>query len=98
MPKNGVWNHSPTHGLPLAEGVETGQDFRIVIVLQTDAAHQELLVYLTHHRAGAAALPLSHRERHSNDDTESSPTEREKERERTFHFKCSCRTASRFGI
>lgn len=51
--------------VPLAEGVQTGQDLRVVIVLQTNTADQELLVYLSHHRAGAARLPLSHGERHS---------------------------------
>ncbi len=61
--------------------MQAGQDFGIVVVLQTDAAHQELLVYLTHHRAGAAAFPLSHRERHSNEETEASQTTRERQKE-----------------
>jgi len=73
--------------------VQAGQDFGVVVVLQTDAAHQELLVYLTHHRAGAAAFPLSHRERHSNEETEASQTIRERERKRTLIFEYSCRYA-----
>lgn len=51
--------------VPLAEGVQAGQNLRVVVVLQANAAHQELLVYLSHHRAGAARLPLGHGERHS---------------------------------
>lgn len=54
--------------VPLAEGVQAGQDFGVVVVLQTNAADQELLVYLSHHRAGAARLPLSHSERHSREE------------------------------
>lgn len=34
-------------------------------MVQTDAADQELLVYLPHHRAGAASLTLRHNDRHS---------------------------------
>lgn len=54
--------------VPLTEGVQTGQHFRVVVVLQTNAADQELLVYLSHHGAGAARLPLSHGERHSREE------------------------------
>ena len=42
-------------GLPLAECVQAGQDFGVVVVVQADAAHQELLVYLPHHWTAAAA-------------------------------------------
>lgn len=45
--------------LLLTECVQTGQDFRVVVVVQTNAAHQELLVNLPDHRTGAA-LTLSH--------------------------------------
>ena len=51
--------------LLLAEGVEAGQDLGVVVMVQADAADQELLVYLPDHRAGTATLVLSHGERHS---------------------------------
>ena len=51
--------------LLLAEGVQAGQHLGVVVVVQADAADQELLVYLPHHRAGTATLALSHGERHS---------------------------------
>ena len=38
-----------------------------MIVIQADAADQELLVYLSDHRAGAAGLTLGHNEGHSKD-------------------------------
>ena len=47
-------------GLPFTEGVETGQHLGVVVAVQADAAHQELLVYLTHHRAATAALVFGH--------------------------------------
>ena len=47
-----------------AEGVQAGQDLGVVIVIQADAADQELFVYLTHHRAGAPRLTLCHGNRH----------------------------------
>lgn len=69
--------------VPLAEGVQAGQNFRIVVVLQTNAADQELLVYLSHHRAGAARLPLSHGERHSREEYEAhTPLSLQKHREK----------------
>lgn len=40
--------------------MQTGQDLGVAIVIQTDTADQELLVYLTHHRAGASRLTLCH--------------------------------------
>lgn len=41
--------------------MQAGQDFGIVVVIQADTAHQELLVYLPHHGATAAvALVLGH--------------------------------------
>lgn len=52
--------------LPLAEGVQTGQDLGVAVVIQTDAADQKLLVYLTHHWAGAPSLVLGHRRGHLN--------------------------------
>lgn len=51
--------------LPLTEGVQAGQDLRVVIMVQTNAADQELLVYLPDHRAGAAGLTLCHSDGHS---------------------------------
>lgn len=49
---------------PFAECVQTGQDFGVVIMIQTNAAHQELLVYLPDHWARAASLKLCHGDRH----------------------------------
>lgn len=46
--------------LPLAEGVQAGQNLGVLVVVQADAAHQELLVYLTHHWAGAPGFVLRH--------------------------------------
>lgn len=40
--------------------METGQDLGGAVVIQADAADQELLVYLTHHWAGAPCLVLRH--------------------------------------
>lgn len=40
--------------------METGQDLGGAVVIQADAADQELLVYLTHHWAGASRLMLGH--------------------------------------
>lgn len=40
--------------------METGQDLGGAVVIQADAADQELLVYLTHHWAGASCLVLRH--------------------------------------
>ena len=51
--------------LLLTEGVQAGQDLGVVIMVQTDAADQKLLVYLPDHRAGAACLTLSHGDGHS---------------------------------
>ena len=51
--------------LLLTEGVQAGQHLGIMIMVKTDAADQELLVYLPDHRAGAAGLTLSHSDRHS---------------------------------
>lgn len=51
-------------GLLLTESVQAGQDLGVVIVVQTNAADQELLVYLPDHRAGAAGLTLGHSDRH----------------------------------
>lgn len=55
--------------LLLTEGVQAGQHLRVVIMVQTDAADQELLVDLPDHGAGAASLTLSHDDRHSKGDT-----------------------------
>lgn len=52
-------------GLLLTEGVQAGQDLGVVIVIQANAADQELLVYLPDHGAGAAGLTLRHSEGHS---------------------------------
>lgn len=52
--------------LPLAESVQAGQDLGVAVVIQTDAADQELLVYLTHHWAGAPSLVLRHGRGHLN--------------------------------
>lgn len=46
--------------LPFTKGVQAGQDLGVAVVIQTDATNQELLVYLTHHRAGAPGLTLGH--------------------------------------
>jgi len=51
--------------LLLTEGVQAGQNLGVVIMVQTNAADQELLVYLPDDRAGAAGLTLSHRDGHS---------------------------------
>lgn len=51
--------------LLLTEGVQAGQDLGVVIMVQTDAADQELLVYLPDHGAGAACLTLGHSDGHS---------------------------------
>lgn len=40
--------------------MEAGQDLGDAVVIQADAADQELLVYLTHHWAGASRLMLGH--------------------------------------
>lgn len=48
--------------------MQAGQDLWVVIMVQTDAADQELLVYLPDHRAGAAGLTLRHGYRHSKGD------------------------------
>ena len=48
--------------------MQAGQDLWVVIMVQTDAADQELLVYLPDHRAGAAGLTLGHGYRHSKGD------------------------------
>lgn len=45
--------------------MQAGKDLRVVIMVQTNAADQELLVYLPDHRAGAAGLTLSHGGGHS---------------------------------
>lgn len=45
--------------------MQTGQDLGVAVVIQTDAADQKLLVYLTHHRAGAPSLALRHGRGHS---------------------------------
>lgn len=45
--------------------MQAGQDLGVVIMVQTNAADQELLVYLPDHRAGAAGLTLSHSDGHS---------------------------------
>lgn len=49
---------------PFTEGVQAGQDFGVVVVVQTDTTHQELLVYLADHWACAAGLKLRHGDRH----------------------------------
>lgn len=53
------------HSLLLTEGVQAGQDLGVVVMVQTNAADQELLVYLPDHRAGAAGLTLGHSDGHS---------------------------------
>lgn len=84
--------------LPLAEGVQAGQDLGVAVVIQTDAADQELLVYLTHHWAGAPSLVLGHGRGHLNPgaaanlyrEREIGRGEREKgerEREKTVSFR-----------
>ena len=45
--------------------MQAGQDLGVVIMVQANAADQELLVYLPDHRAGAAGLTLRHGDRHS---------------------------------
>lgn len=40
--------------------MQTGQDLGVAVVIQTDAADQKLLVYLTHHWAGAPSFMLCH--------------------------------------
>lgn len=40
--------------------MQTGKDLGVAVVIQADAADQKLLVYLTHHRAGAPSLTLCH--------------------------------------
>lgn len=45
--------------------MQAGQDLGVVIMVQTNAADQELLVYLPDHRAGAAGLTLGHGDGHS---------------------------------
>lgn len=45
--------------------MQAGQDLGVVIMVQTNAADQELLVYLPDDRAGAASLTLSHSDGHS---------------------------------
>ena len=82
-------------GVPLAEGVQAGQYFWVVVVVEADAAHQELLVDLPHHRTGAPSLTLGHGERHSRDEDERplAPLNlqrgRERETERENGFKTS---------
>lgn len=51
--------------LLLTEGVQTGQDLGVVIVVQTNAADQKLLIYLPDHWAAAGGLTLSHGGGHS---------------------------------
>lgn len=51
-----------TEILLLTERMQAGQNLGVVIPVQTDAADQELLVYLPDHGAGAAGLTLSHDE------------------------------------
>ncbi len=51
--------------LLLTEGVQAGQDLGVVIMVQANAADQELLVYLPDHWAGAAGLTLRHGDGHS---------------------------------
>lgn len=54
--------------------MQAGQDFGIVVVVQTDAAHQELLVYLPHHgTAATVALVLGHDRLHSWEEPDSWP-------------------------
>lgn len=53
------------HSLLLTERVQTGQDFGVVIVVQTNAADQKLLVYLPDHRAAAGGLTFGHGGGHS---------------------------------
>lgn len=65
-----LWAYGQYCAVPLAEGVQAGQHFGVVVVVQADAAHQELLVDLPHHRAGAPGLTLGHGERHSKDDND----------------------------
>lgn len=55
-----VWRN-----LLLTESVQAGQNFGVVISVQTDAADQELFVDLPDHRAGAARLTLRHDDYHS---------------------------------
>lgn len=45
--------------------MQTGQDLGVVIMVQTNAADQKLLVYLPDHRAAAGGLTLSHGGGHS---------------------------------
>lgn len=45
--------------------MQAGQDLGVVIMVQTNAADQELFVYLPDHGAGAAGLALSHSDGHS---------------------------------
>lgn len=45
--------------------MQAGQDLGVVIMVQTNAADQELLVYLPDHGAGAAGLTLGHGDGHS---------------------------------
>ncbi len=45
--------------------MQAGQDLGVVIMVQANAADQELLVYLPDHRAGAAGLTLCHGDGHS---------------------------------
>ena len=40
--------------------MQAGQDLGVVVAVQADAAHQELLVYLPHHGAARSALMLGH--------------------------------------
>ena len=75
--------------LPFSEGVQARQDLGVVVVVQTDAADQELLVYLPDHGAGAGLVTHRHGNRHPRSETPSVGTsvnlegrERERERER----------------
>lgn len=45
--------------------MQAGQDLGVVIMVQANAADQELLVYLPDHGAGAAGLTLRHGYGHS---------------------------------
>lgn len=62
--------------------MQAGQHFGVVVVVQADAAHQELLVDLPHYGAGVAGLVLGHGERHSQRVPEArSPVNLQRERE-----------------
>lgn len=55
--RDGVWEEAGGSGWvrelpPLAEGVQAGQHLGVAVAVEADAADQELLVNLPHHRAG----------------------------------------------